>query len=243
MFQSAVSPMRNVHMQVAERIGTSIIRGEILPGSPLPSELRICEMLDVSRTVVREAIRMLTGKGLVESRPKSGTRVRPPETWNQFDPDVLRWQLGTADVDAYLAKLFSLRHAVEPTASALAATGATAEDQAAIRTACEAMATATNNEDFVAADIAFHKAIYLGTRNEFFWPIAQMFEISLRQSFTIAATGNHRPRALAEHRTLMEAILARDPIAAREATIVLLGHSAGDLVRIRGTDPFAGKSV
>ena len=243
MFQSAASPMRNVHMQVAERIGTSIIKGEIQPGAPLPSEMRICEMLDVSRTVVREAIRMLTGKGLVESRAKSGTRVRPPETWNQFDPDVLRWQLSTTDVDAYLAKLFSLRHAVEPTASALAAASATAEDQERIRAACDGMASATNNEDFVVADIAFHKSIYLGTRNEFFWPIAQMFEISLRQSFTIAATGNHRARAIKEHRAVMEAILARDPIAARDATMVLLGHSADDLVRIRGTDPFGAKAV
>ena len=106
MFQTSYALTRNVHTQVAERIGTSIIRGEVAPGDALPSEMRICEMLDVSRTVVREAIRMLTGKGLVESRAKSGTRVRPPEEWNYFDQDVLRWQLNVTDVDRYLAKLF-----------------------------------------------------------------------------------------------------------------------------------------
>ena len=101
------------------------------------------------------------------------------------------------------------------------------------------MAVAVDNEAFVAADIDFHTAIYLGTRNEFFWPIAQMLGISLRQSFTIAANGDHRARAILEHRAVMEAILTENPDAARDATILLLGHSADDLVRIRGSDPFS----
>src|SRR5829696_7401614 len=77
-----------------------------------------------SRTAVREAIRILVGKGLLESKPKSGTRVRDPENWNHLDPDVLRWRLEVTDLDAYLKKLFQLRFAVEPTASALAAAAA-----------------------------------------------------------------------------------------------------------------------
>ncbi len=79
MFRDSAVIARNVHSQVADRIGALIVRGDVLPGDPLPSEVKICEMLDVSRTVVREAIRTLTGKGLVESRAKSGTRVRPRE--------------------------------------------------------------------------------------------------------------------------------------------------------------------
>src|SRR5260370_19508137 len=133
MFRDSAVIGRNVHSQVAGRIGALIVRGDVLPGNPLPSEVKICEMLDVSRTVVREAIRTLTGKGLVESRAKSGTRVRPREQWNQLDVDVLRWQLEHADVDSYLAKIFQLRNAMEPTAAALAATAATAEDRAAPR--------------------------------------------------------------------------------------------------------------
>src|ERR1700733_1503632 len=133
MFKTSISLRRNVHSQVADRIGLGILRGDIVPGDALPSEMRICEMLDVSRTVVREAIRMLTGKGLVESRAKSGTRVRPPEEWNHLDPDVLRWQLQTTDVDTYLAKLFQLRNAVEPAATAMAAGAATAGDREGLR--------------------------------------------------------------------------------------------------------------
>ncbi|WP_044536091.1 FadR/GntR family transcriptional regulator [Bradyrhizobium sp. LTSP885] len=236
MFQTSNVLRRNVHSQVTDRVGGSIVRGEIGIGETLPPEMQICEMMDVSRTVVREAIRTLTGKGLIESRPKSGTRVRPAEQWNQLDPDVLRWHLETSDMDQYLAKLFQLRTAVEPAAAALAAVQASEEDIARIRAGCDGMDAAEINEEFVVADIAFHQAIYFATRNEFFWPIAQMFEITLRQSFAIAATGSHRPRALIEHRAVLDAIAAGDADAARETTVVLLAHSADDLVRIRGRE-------
>src|SRR6267154_4300495 len=118
------------------------VRGDVGVGETLPSEMQICEMMDVSRTVVREAIRTLTGKGLVEARVKSGTRVRPPEQWNQLDPDVLRWRMETSDVDSYLAKLFQLRCAVEPAASAIAAIRAGEDDLARIRSGYEGMAAA-----------------------------------------------------------------------------------------------------
>ncbi len=236
MFETSSALIRNVHSQVADRVGISIVRGEVGIGETLPSEMQICEMMDVSRTVVREAIRTLTGKGLVESRPKSGTRVRPPQQWNQLDPDVLRWRLEASDMDSYLAKLFQLRCAVEPAAAALAAKSAGEEDLALIRTAYEGMAAAKVNEKFVAADIAFHQAIYFATRNEFFWPIAQMFDVTLRQSFTIAARGSHRARALVEHHAVLEAIATRNAEAAREATDILLKNSADDLVKIRGRE-------
>lgn len=238
MFRDSVAIARNVHSQVADRIGALIVRGDIAPGEPLPAELKICEMLDVSRTVVREAIRTLTGKGLVESRPKSGTRVRPREEWNQLDVDVLRWQLEHTDIDSYLAKIFELRNALEPTAAALAAKSATTADRADLRAAWGAMVAARDNDAFVTADIAFHKRLYIASRNEFFWPIAQMFEITLRESFRLAALGDHRPRAFDEHRDVLEAIEAGDAERAREATWVLLGNASNDLVRIRGKNPF-----
>jgi DNA-binding FadR family transcriptional regulator len=237
MFKPSGAITRNVHGQVADQIGVSIVRGDVAPHEALPSEMRICQMLDVSRTVVREAIHTLVGKGLVESRPKSGTRVRPREQWNQLDPDVLRWRLESSDVDENLAKLFQLRCAIEPSASALAAVAATEPDVARIRAGYEGMAAATTDEDFVVADLAFHEAIYFATHNEFYWPIAQMLKLTLRQSFTIASWGDHRPRALAEHQAVLDAIAARDAGAARTATDVLLRNSADDLDRIsdRGT--------
>jgi DNA-binding FadR family transcriptional regulator len=233
MFRNQTDIVRNIHGQVADRIGLSIIRGEIAPGNALPSESQICEMLDVSRPVVREAIRILAGKGLLETRAKSGTRVRPTEKWNHLDPDVLRWRLSAEDVDIYLEKLFALRYSVEPAAAALAAVAASADDRIRLQAAMAGMENATTNDQFVAADLDFHKTIYIGSRNEFFWSIAQMFEIAARKSFDIAATGDHRARALAEHRAVLEAILARDSAGARSATLTLVTQALGDLERIR----------
>src|SRR5262249_23950096 len=130
------------------------------------------------------------------------------------------------------------RNAMEPTAAALAANAATEDDRADLRRAWEAMVAAKDNDAFVEADIAFHKRLYIASRNEFFWPIAQMFEVTLRQSFKLAALGDHRPRAFEEHRDVMEAIAARDAARAHKATQVLLGNASDDLVRIRGRDPF-----
>jgi len=236
MFENSNTIVRGVHKQVADRIGVSIVRGDIVVGEALPSEMQLCEIINVSRTVVREAIRTLTGKGLVEARAKSGTRVRPPEQWNQLDPDVLRWQLESTDVDTHLAKLFQLRCAVEPSAAAIAAKKATEYDLGRIRAGCEGMEAAKVDEDFVVADINFHQAIYFATRNEFFWPIAQMFEISLRQSFTIAARGSHRPRALIEHRAVFNAIAAGNAEEAHATTTILLERAAEDIEKIRGEE-------
>jgi DNA-binding FadR family transcriptional regulator len=238
-FRFPAAPMQNVHSQIAERLGLSIVSGEIPPGEPLPSEARICEMMVVSRTVVREAIRTLVSKGLLESRPKSGTRVRSREHWNHLDPEVLRWRLDLADTDTYLAKLFQLRMALDPIASAIAATSASEAGRDRISVSFEAMASANDNEGYVNADIAFHKAIYLATENEFFWPIAQMFDLTLRQSFSIAAPGTHRSRAIREHREILDAILAGNALRAQRATEILLGQSATDLAAIRGNDLFS----
>jgi len=228
---------RNVHGQIADRIGAGIVRGDVGPGELLPSEMRICELWGVSRTVVREAIRTLTGKRLVLSRAKSGTRVRPAEEWNWLDQDVLRWQMEMSDVDAYLAKLFQLRSAVEPAAAALAAGAAGEADIARIRAGYESMVAASDDAEFARADIVFHEAIYFATRNEFFWPVAQMLKHTLAKNFAITAGGDHRPRAFLEHRAVLDAIAAHDAGAARAAASVLLAHSIGDVARIRDAAP------
>lgn len=234
MFLDAEPVSRHAHGQVAERIGLGIVRGDITPGDALPSELRISEMVGVSRPVVREAIRILIGKGFLETRPKSGTRVRAPENWNYLDPDVLRWRLSVAGIDDYLRKLFQLRHALDPAASAIAAASARPDDIGRIRHAYEGMCAAKVNDAFVSADIAFHKGIYFATRNELFMPIAQMFDVALRQSFGLAATGDHRRRALDEHGAVLRAISDGDIERARQTTVLLLANSVDDLVTIRG---------
>ena len=91
---------------------------------------------------------------------------------------------------------------------------------------------------WVEADLAFHKSIYLATHNQFFWPIGQLFSFALREMFRIAALGLHRPRAIAEHRDVLRAILERKPDLARAAALTLLGNAATDIrfIRDRGLD-------
>jgi DNA-binding FadR family transcriptional regulator len=169
--------------------------------------------------------------------------VREPENWNHLDPDVLRWRLEVTEVDSYLQKLFQLRFAVEPTASALAAAAAEPADVERIREAFDRMASAATEEAFVAADLDFHRSIYVATHNEFFWPIAQMFALALRASFLIGAKGTHRKRAIEEHGALMDAIAAGEPEKAHGAALKLLGNAANDLVQLVGHDPFHKRTV
>jgi DNA-binding FadR family transcriptional regulator len=226
-----------LHLRVADQIGLAIIGGQYAPGDLLPTEAALCETLGVSRTAVREAIRGLIAKGLLESRAKLGTRVRPAEFWSHLDPDVLKWRLELADTSTYLQKMFELRRAVEPAASFIAAEHASAEDHARISGHFQAMVDAgDDNAKWVAADLQFHKSIYIATHNEFFWPIGQLFELGLKEMFTIAARGSHRPRAIAEHGRLRDAILAGKPEAAREAATDLLGNAQDDIRRIRSRE-------
>lgn len=226
--------IRKVHLRLADQLGLAIIRGDFAQGKLLPSESKLCEMLGVSRTAMREAIRGLSAKGLVESKSKIGTRVRSSEDWNHLDADVLRWQLEVAETGTYLRKVFELRNATEPAAAALAAEYATADDQERIQAAFDDMVEAgSDNAKWVAADLRFHKAIYIATHNEYFWPIGQMFGIALKEMFTIAARGRHRPRAVEEHRNLLNAIIGRKADEARQLSQLMVSNATGDIASIR----------
>ncbi len=110
-----------LHGTIARDIGVRIVSGKIAPGRVLEGEIEASERLKVSRTAYREAVRILAAKGLIESRPKLGTRVSEPHCWHLLDPDVISWIFtGTPD-ERLLRALFELRTIVEPAAAALAA--------------------------------------------------------------------------------------------------------------------------
>ena len=113
---------RSLHGQVAHQIGERILRGDIAPGQSLPNEADLSEELNVSRTALREAIKVLAAKGLLESRPKTGTRVRSRDNWNMLDPDVLAWLFADGPNAAASEMLFEIREIFEPSAAAMAAT-------------------------------------------------------------------------------------------------------------------------
>ncbi len=219
---------RNLCGQVVHDLGCRILAGEVKPGDPLPQEWTLCDQMGVSRTVVREAIKSLAAKGLVESRARRGTIVRPPRVWNYLDPEVLDWQ-ARADVDGrHLFQLTELRRTIEPPAAGMAAERATDENLRLISRACEEMQRAADSvEDFLAADIQFHVEILHATGNPFFAPIANVISASLESSLRVTnrqPTDNHA--SVPVHQKVMKAICARKPTRAQAAMRSLLNEAA-----------------
>jgi len=221
----------NLSAQVTDNLGRWILSGEAKPGDALPQEETLCTELGVSRTVVREAVKSLAAKGLVDSKPRRGTVVLPKQSWNYLDPQVLEWQ-GDEDSSSMLPfHLTELRRAIEPSAAELAALRAPKEDLEKIQNAYNTMAANIDNlEAFMAADLAFHIAILHATGNPLFIPIANVVEASLHASLRITnQDAQDNALSLPLHEDICQAILAKDPKRAREAMLTHLGDTAGRL--------------
>ncbi len=212
---------RNLREQLVEQLGGDIVRGVLLPGKPLPNEEQLLSRYDVSRTVLREALNVLSGKGLLDAKPRRGTIVRPRTDWSQLDPAVLGWhdnpaKPGTNNLD----QLMELRRIIEPSAAELAARRGTNEDHALIGTAYEAMVAAGNNvADFVAADVQFHVACLRSARNEFLLPVTHAIRASLVASMRITNRDGELNQTviLPLHKAIYQAIASRDTGRARQA--------------------------
>ena len=214
---------RNLREQVVDEIGGDIISGRLKPGDFLPSEEVLLGRYSVSRTVLREALNVLTGKGILDARPKRGTRVRPRHEWSQLDPVVLGWQGAPQpgpSANEGRDALMEVRRIVEPGAAALAAQRGTAEDFAAIEEAYAAMAQAGQSPDaFMEADLAFHTACLYAAKNDFLAPIVHAIRSEMMASMRIT---NRDPEAnrtisLPLHKAILDAIVARDAEGAAAA--------------------------
>ncbi|MGW1023313.1 FadR/GntR family transcriptional regulator [Streptomyces sp. NPDC002577] len=161
---------QGLHARVLETLGPAITAGDYPSGSVLRTD-ELAERLDVSRSVMREAVRVLESMHLVESRRRVGVTVRPVAEWNVYDPQVIRWRLAGADRPRQLRSLTVLRSAVEPVAAGLAARNATPE-QCAELTECALGMVATSRghqlEAYLVHDIAFHRVILNASGNEMF---------------------------------------------------------------------------
>ena len=217
----------SLHHQVAQDIGARILRGEFAPGALLPNEAESCKAYGVSRTAVREAMKMLTAKGLILSRPKIGSRVQPRDTWNLLDRDVLVWYCAAAERSHFLASMQQVREILEPEASALAALNHTADQLRAIEEALVGMRDAMDLPAWNAADVKFHLAILLASGNELLVPFGFLIESALGTMFDF--TGRHNQdwrKAYPLHEAIVVAIRKRRPEAARKAVRVLLDDTS-----------------
>jgi DNA-binding FadR family transcriptional regulator len=214
------------HFAAAEEIGTRILRGDFAPGALLPNEAEWCKRLHMSRSAVREAIKMLKAKGLLNSRPKVGTRVEPRERWNLLDRDVLAWYLTTPDRDRFLKSVQEMRRIFEPEAAALAAVHRDAGQMAAISEACRDMGTATSVESRIEADVRFHLGILSAAGNEFLVPFGFLIESALANVFDyVTRTVGTLRHAQSLHENIEKAIRHQRPEAARRAARLLLADT------------------
>lgn len=213
---------RNLTFGLQEVLGRAIIVGDYRDRS-FPTEAEIVKRYGVSRSVTREAVKMLGAKGLLGARPKQGTFVRPEEAWNLFDVDVLRWLLERKSSMTLLRRFSELRVAVEPAACALAAQGASPEQQAAITAGLDRMRAADRgDDDALDADIAFHVAVLRASNNPFFSQFRDMVSTALRTSIRFTNRMAGRSASIADHAAVHEAILARRPDEARAAMASLI---------------------
>lgn len=211
---------RSLRDQLADDLGRSILSGELRPGDVLPTESELLARYNVSRTVLREALQVLSAKGLVDPRQRRGTTVRPRVEWNQLDRTLLDWHGKLKTADAALQQLMEVRRIVEPPAAALAAKRASTRERARIKAAYTGMKTAGNDvEAFIAADLEFHTAILESSGNEFLLPVVHAIRTTLAASLRI--TNRHpdenRQVSLPLHATILDAILAGKPEDAARA--------------------------
>ncbi|MFC0690686.1 FadR/GntR family transcriptional regulator [Paraburkholderia humisilvae] len=215
---------RDLHGRVAYQLATAILRGDYAPESILPREAELMETFGVSRTVLREALRTLTSKGLVESRPRVGTRVRPKGAWNLLDVDVLDWYSRVAPPVDFALKLQAMREMIEPYAAGLAAASRSEASFAALDAAHAAMVAARNVDEWVRADLAFHLSVLAACSNELLIPLGTLIERTLEAQLRLnAKRADVFNASLAEHTAVFEAIRARDASRARAAMASLLG--------------------
>ncbi|MEZ9134764.1 FadR/GntR family transcriptional regulator, partial [Vibrio sp. 10N.222.51.C8] len=169
-FNSISGSKRSLHVQVAREIARGILSGELPQGSIIPGEMALCEQFGISRTALREAVKLLTSKGLLESRPKIGTRVVDRAYWNFLDPQLIEWMDGLTDIDQFCSQFLGLRRAIEPEACALAAKFATAEQRIELSEIFQKMvevdaAEVFDQESWTNIDIRFHSLIFNATGN------------------------------------------------------------------------------
>lgn len=215
---------RRLHGAIAHKLGVAILSGEYAPGDILSGEVAFSEALDVSRSAYREAMQVLAAKGLVESRPKAGTRVLPRERWNLLDPDVLAWAF-TGEPDIHLVRsLFELRAIIEPAAARLAAER---RDRADLKKMKEALALMRRHtlatEEGRVADRDFHRAILHATRNDALITLSSSVGAAVSWTTKFKQRARALPRnPIPDHVRVYDAIAAGDGEAASGAMRVLV---------------------
>ncbi|TCV31980.1 FadR/GntR family transcriptional regulator [Vibrio crassostreae] len=232
IFSLVEDSSRRIHVQVARQIARKILSGEIKENEKLPSEIELCEVFGVSRTALRESTKLLSAKGLIESKPKVGTHIKPRSHWHFLDPQLLYWIQDLEDTKPFLSQFLGLRKAIDPEACALAATNATVEQRKELSILFQKMTLAANSfeyEEWTTNDHLFHQTIFLSTSNQFYIPFANILSTIFKQFIDHSAVGGRF--CLEEHKAIYDAIMSGNAKQARIASAILLDDENQKLSR------------
>ncbi len=220
------NPKHNLTYQLTHDLGNAIVMGKYKIGDGLPTEAELCAEYDVSRSATREAVKMLSAKGLIVSRPKKGIRVLPESNWNMFDTDVLTWILSSNPSLSLLKSFTEVRAAIEPQAAALASVNATFEDIEEIEKALTRMEQAEKGlDDPLDSDIAFHTAILKASGNCFIMQLSDFISTALRVSIRYTNKTKGEDGDIQKHADILNTIKSRNPEKARNALKTILDEA------------------
>jgi len=206
-------------------LGQSIVTGEF-EKTGFPTEAELCAKFGASRTVMREAVKMLSAKGLISSRQRQGTRVEPVDNWNLLDPDVLRWLMERPYSNKIFLEFAQMRLAIEPAAAALAAELQDKRAIAGIREGLQAMIDHAGQPDLaLQADIDFHVAILKASGNPFFWRLKPLITNALHMSIQLTNRISGHMADIHAHEAILIAIEKGEAAAAKKASEDILLES------------------
>jgi DNA-binding FadR family transcriptional regulator len=232
-------PRERLHDRVTREIALGIMRGSIGNGeSALSTEGDLCRHFNVSRTILREAVKVLAAKGLIEVRPRIGIRVRPRNEWSLVDPDLLGWLCEAGVDDLFVRDLCEVRAIVEPAAAELAASRASDREIGEVLHWYHLIEANTDNEGArLEADRNFHSTIFTACHNVFLTQMNTTVGVALRATQQI---GVHLPQVMEEsvlaHKKVARAIARRDGAAARAAMERLIKQSTEHIRRVLHPD-------
>lgn len=221
-----VDPNIKLSQRMVQELGRMIVCGEYADDS-FPTEAELCEKFGVSRSAVREAVKMLSAKGLIASKPKQGIRIQPEDQWNIFDPDLLQWMLQSKPSLQVLKEFLQVRTTIEPGAAALAANDADGASIENIEKALERMRKAeAGSKEELEADIAFHVSILYASKNRFYIRLRDFISTALRVSIshTTPIKGNYA-QIIDDHAKVFNAIKNRNPERAKQTMLALIDEA------------------
>jgi DNA-binding FadR family transcriptional regulator len=215
-------PGRSLTYELLETLGRAIVTG-MYEVRPFPTELEIAREHGVSRSVVREAVKMLAAKGLVSARPRIGTTVEPSRNWNLFDPDVIGWLVERQFSLSLLHQFSELRLGLEPAAAEIMARNGSEESIVAVSAALDRMIAARQGaDDPLEADVAFHVAILRGTDNLFYSQLHDLLAVPLRTSIRFTNRFLGKSADISRYVEVRDHISAGEPAKARNAMTLII---------------------